>query len=65
MKFLSKCLFFNNYLIFNFFRYKYNFIILNFNFKHFIFKKNIIFKKKIICITKIKFKKKINLYGIY
>ncbi|WMC19212.1 MAG: hypothetical protein NVS84_00835 [Candidatus Carsonella ruddii] len=65
MKFLSKCLFINNYLIFNFLKYKYCFIVLNFNFKLFILKKNIIFKKKIICITNFNLKKKFNLYGKY
>ncbi|XZR52536.1 MAG: hypothetical protein ACM3Q7_00825 [Candidatus Carsonella ruddii] len=65
MIFLSKCLFLSNYLIFNFIKCKHYFIIFNFNFKYFIFKKNVIFKKKNICITIFNFEKKFNLYGKY
>ncbi|BFI90954.1 hypothetical protein [Candidatus Carsonella ruddii] len=65
MKLLSKCLLLNNYLVYNFTKYNFFFIILNFNFKYFVFKKKIFFKKKMIFLSKINFKKKINLYGIY
>ncbi|WMC19809.1 MAG: hypothetical protein NVS86_00830 [Candidatus Carsonella ruddii] len=61
---LKKCLFLKKYSIFNFIKCKYFFIIFNFNFNYLVFKKNIIFKKKIIYISSIDFKKKINLYGI-
>ncbi|WMC20403.1 MAG: hypothetical protein PNH44_00835 [Candidatus Carsonella ruddii] len=64
MIFLNKCLFLKKYLIFNFIKCKCFFIVFNFNFHYLIFNKNIIFRKKMICVTNINFKKKINLYGI-
>ncbi|AFP84170.1 hypothetical protein A355_0150 [Candidatus Carsonella ruddii HT isolate Thao2000] len=65
MIFLSKSLLFKKYFITNYFKKKFYYILLNYSFKNFFYKKKIIFRNKFIYIVNFNLKKKYCLYGIF